>query len=160
MRKGFTLVEVIITMSLVAIIASFSALYIREGFSAWLFLGRQKRLVAVGRSALNRVVRELKTCDGTENLVTFEASELSFINIDAESITFSQSGTDLLRGSNVLQRGLQDPGGVSFTYLDKNGNVSAVRDDIRLVRCRLTFVQGGNRFVAESAAGIRNRSIQ
>jgi type II secretory pathway pseudopilin PulG len=160
MRKGFTLFEAVIVIIIVVILAVVIALYIREGISAWQFFSGQKNLALSTRSAVNRVVRELKRCRQNTNITTHAAKEITFIDVDNKSVTFSQSGSDLMRDSDILLGNLRDPCGLTFTYLDEDGNQTAVPNQMRVVRCRLTVQEDANRFVIESAARIRIRKIR
>ncbi|MFH1347335.1 MAG: type II secretion system protein [Candidatus Margulisiibacteriota bacterium] len=159
-RKGFTLIETLMVIILVGIISFVFAIYIREGFSAWEFLSGQKSMTLSTRAALNRVVKELKRVKQSTNIITHTSKEVSFIDVDNNVVTFSQSGTNLLRGPDILLKNLRDPCGLQFTYLDKNGNQTAITNDMRVVRCLLTVVKGENKFVVESAARIRVRRIR
>lgn len=159
-RKGFTIIETIIVLVLVGILSLVFAVYIREGFGAWQFLSGQKRITLSSRAALNRVVKELKRAKQNTNIVTHTSQEVSFLDVENNTVTFSQSGSNLLRDSDVLLKNLQDPGGLNFTYLDKDGNQTAITSDMRVIRCRLTVVKGENKFVLESAARIRVRRVK
>ena len=153
-RRGFTIIETIIVVVLVGILSLFFAVYIREGFGAWQFLSGQKSITLSSRAALNRVVKELR--QNTE-IKTHTSKEVSFLDVDNNVVTFSQSGSNLLRDSDILLQNLQD---LKFTYLDKDGNETAIPSDIRVIRCRLTVVKGENKFVLESAARIRVRKVK
>lgn len=157
MRRGFTLIEGIVTAVLVGIIFWVFAFYIREDFDAWRFTVGQKDMVLSSRVAINRMVRELRR---DKEIYTHNSSEVTFKDINNDTVTFRQSGSDLLRNSRVLLENLKDPGGLTFIYLDKDGNETAVTDDIRAIRCRLTVEKGENRFVVESAARIRLKQIK
>ena len=157
MRRGFTIVEAITVIVLLGIISGVFAVYIREGFDAWRFLSGQKNIALSTRASLNRMVRELKRVKENANLTTFTSKEVTFLDVDNDLITFSQNGTDLLRNTDILLDDLQDPCGLFITYLDKDGNETAQKTDIRTIHVRLTVIKGENKFVIESAARIRVR---
>jgi prepilin-type N-terminal cleavage/methylation domain-containing protein len=159
MKKGFTLIEAIVAIVLVVILALVSGIFIREVFHASVSLRGQRSIALSNRTAMSRVVRELKRCKKNTNILTFTAKQISFLDINNNTVTFSQSGSNLLRGSAILLQNLQNPCGLTFTYLDKNGNQTATKANIRIVRCRLTVVKDENRFVTESAARIRVRRV-
>lgn len=160
MKKGFTLIEAITVVVLIGIISSLFAFYIRETFDAWRFISGQKEIALSSRTAINRVVRELKRIKKSVNIYTHAPDEIKFKDVDNNIVTFKQSGTNLLRDSSVLMENLQDPGGLVFTYLNKDGNVTAVPDDMRAIRCKITVDTGENKFAVESAARIRLKQIQ
>lgn len=160
MKKGFTLIEGIVVIVLVAIIALVVAFYIREGLFAWKFLSGQKNIALSTRAAMNRVSRELKRVKKNTNITTHASKEISFLDVSNNTVTFSQEGTALFRNSDILLENLQDPCGLNFTYLDKDGNQTAITNQMRVVRCRLIVVKDENKFVTESAARIRVKRIK
>jgi prepilin-type N-terminal cleavage/methylation domain-containing protein len=160
MKKGFTLIEQVVVLVIVGILALVFAVYIREGIGAWHFLSGQKNITLSSRAALNRVVKELRRIRQNTNITTHTSKEITFIDVENQTVTFSQSGSSLLRGSEVLLDDLQDPCGLNFSYLDDQGNETAITNQMRVVRCRLTVVKGDNKFVLESAARIAVRKIK
>lgn len=159
MKKGFTLIETIIVIMIVAVISMVIAFYLREGFHAWRFLSGQKSISLSTRAALNRVVREVKRAKKNTSISTYTSKEVSFIDVYNNSVTFWQSGSSLMRNSDTLLDDLRNPCGLQFTYLDKDGNVTLVKKDIRVIRCRLTAVKDESKFVIESAARIRIKKL-
>lgn len=159
-KKGFTLVEAIIAIVITAIIALAIATYIREGIEAWRFLSGQKSLALTSRSAMNRVVKELRRIRRNTNITTWSTQEITFLDVDVQTVTFSQEGTSLLRNGEVLLDNLEDPGGLQFSYLNETGSQAATSNDIQLVRCKLTVAKDDNRFILESAARIRVKRVK
>ena len=161
LKKGFSLIEAIVMIVLIAVLSSVFAVYIREGFNAWRFQSGQKNMVLSGRTALNRIIRELKHINKNTNIYSSSNQyRICFLDVMNNVVTYESSGTDLLRNSEVLLENLQTPDGLSFTYLDKNGLQTGNKSHIQVVRCRLTLVREDNKYVLESAARIRVREIQ
>lgn len=160
MKKGFTLIEMTVTIVLMGIISSVIALYIREGVDAWNYTKGHKGLAMSGRAAMTRIVKEIRRADENTNITVFTSSEISFQDIDGATITYSQEGTCLYRNADIMLDDLLDPGGLSLTYLDKDGNVTAEARGISAVRCRLRLLNGRHRLVLESAARIRTRRLK
>ncbi len=160
-KPGFTLIEAIIMIVVTALLTFIFAVYIREGFQAWRYQSGQKNMALSTRTALNRIIRELKHINKNESLFSSSNQyEVSFYDVDGNIVTYESSGTNLLRNSEVLLENLQVPDGLSFTYLDENGMSTGNKADIRAIRCRLTAVKDDNKFVLESAAQLRVRGIQ
>jgi len=139
-------------MVLVGILSAVFAFYIREAVLAWGFLSGQKSLVMASRGALNKMVRELKTAS---QMVTYTTSEVSFINTNGATVTFVQTGPDLYRGNYIILQNLKDPGGLGLTYLDQNGNQTALAPEIKTIWVELNCVNGANKFTLKSAAHLR-----
>lgn len=140
--------------------SSFIGMFLNEMCDAWDFFCDQKSMALGTRAALNRIVRELKRVDQNTNIITHTTQEVTFRDIDGELVTFLQSGDLLLRNSEVLMDDLDTPVGLIFTYLDQDGNPTAIPNEMRLVRCRIIARQGSNKFVVESAARVRIKKIK
>lgn len=155
LKPGVTLIETVVAMVLMGIIALVFFAYISEGFSAWFFVSGQKGLIFSGRAAINRMVRELKRIDKNDHISVFTTSEVDFIDVDNNSIVYSQEATRVRRNADVLVDNLLNPGGLVFKYLDSSGIETGTKSNIRAIRVRLTLVKGVNRYVVESAARLR-----
>ncbi|MBN2057497.1 MAG: hypothetical protein JW782_01700 [Candidatus Saganbacteria bacterium] len=160
LKKGFTLVEGLIAVILIALLIFVIGLYIREGVAAWGFLGGQKRLILSQRAAMNRLTKELKRARQNTNILTHTTKEVRFLDIENNLVRFYQSGPNLMRDSEVLFGELQDPCGLSLTYHDSDGNETANPSEMAFIRCRMTSQSGDNRFVLESASRLRVRRIK
>ena len=154
------MIEGIVSIILISTLSSFIGMFMNEMCDAWGFFCNQKSMALSSRAALNRIVRELKRVDQNTNIITHTSQEVTFRDVDGEMVTFMQSGDLLLRNSEVLMDGLETPTGVIFSYLDEDGDPTAITNQMRLVRCRLIARQGPNKFVVESASRIRVKRIK
>lgn len=155
-RKAFTLIELILVITIVGIIAAVVPTFISASLDSWIFNTTERDLVFGARLAINRMVREIRQLKNSDSITTFTDTEVAFLNIDDASINFRQSANSLLRNSFELANKLQDPGGLTFTYLDANGAETGIQDDIRMVRIKLILVSAGNIITIQSLARFRN----
>lgn len=155
-EKGFTLTEVVLVIVILGIIVSMSAPFISASLDSWLFHKTERDVVFSARLALNRMVREIRQAKNPSSITTFTVTEFDFLRIDNTQVDFKQSGNSLLRNSNELTNKLQASGGLSFTYLDTDGNVATTKDNIRMVRVKLVLVSGDSSVTIESLARLRN----
>ncbi|MEA3492764.1 MAG: prepilin-type N-terminal cleavage/methylation domain-containing protein [Candidatus Margulisiibacteriota bacterium] len=159
-RQGFTLIELITVISLIAIITAVLTFFLWEAIDTWAFLSGQKGIAMSTQSAMYKVVRELKRVDGNSSISTFTSKEVTFTDINSNTITFSQEGTSLYRNSDILLDDLDASNGLIFSYLDTDGNPVASNEAIGVIRVDLMVVKGDNRFVIESAARVRTRRME
>jgi prepilin-type N-terminal cleavage/methylation domain-containing protein len=153
---GFTLIETAIVISLLAVISFGIASFIMTSIQAWLLISQRDAVVGRSRTAMNRMVYELRRIKKPQNILTSEAAEVGFLDLDSQIVDFKQSGATLLRNADILATGLASPEGLRFTYLDATGEVTAVKQDMRSIRILLVLTSGTQLTTLESAARIRN----
>lgn len=149
------MIENIIAIVLVSIITTVVGVYIVQAFKSWAFISSQKGMAFSNSSAMYKVLKEIKTADRNTNILTFTADQLSYKDTNNNTITYSQNGYELLRNSDVLLNNLKNPGGLVFTYLDSNEGTAITKDTIRVIKVKLSTLNGTNQFILESAARLR-----
>jgi type II secretory pathway pseudopilin PulG len=153
--RGFILIESIIAIVLGAIVSVVVSYYIVQSFNSWVFINAQKSMEFSNRMAVYRMVRDIRTTNTTANILTFTSSSFSFKDSGNNTITFSQTGTALYRNSDVLAQDIVNPGGLSFSYFDGTGTVTASRDSIDVVNVSLSSRNGVNMFNNACSARLR-----
>lgn len=154
--KSFTLIELIMVIVLVGIIAGVITPFLANSFRYWVLTRSERDAIFSARLAINRMVREIREIKNVSSITVFTPTQFTFTDINDNSIDFRQSGSSLMRNSYELSDKLQNPGGLTFTYLDQNGNVTAVQNDIRMVRIGLILQKGDATVTLESLARFRN----
>ncbi|MEO0094170.1 MAG: prepilin-type N-terminal cleavage/methylation domain-containing protein [candidate division WOR-3 bacterium] len=154
--KGYTLIEAIIVITLIAIIAFGFGSFIVTAMQNWILVSSRDSLVNNARHAMNRLTAELRRIRKPQNILTYTTSEVEFIDIDANTINFKQSGVNLLRNTDVLVTNLATPEGLRFTYLDATGEVTNVKQNIRSIRVWVYLISKDQFTTLESSARIRN----
>ena len=100
------------------------------------------------------MVTEIKGINKPQNIITAIATYCAFNDINSQTVSYTASGNQLLRNGSPLITNLS---GINFTYLDSSGNSTAVINNIRSIRVRLTMQPGGTSPITlESSARIRN----
>jgi len=155
-KKGFTLIETIVTTTLLAIIAFGIGSFIVTSLQAWVFMSGRESAVGRTRSSINRITAELRRINRPQNILISTDSECQFIDLDINTIDFKQSGTNLLRNNDILATGLASPEGLRFTYLDATGEATSTDLDVRSIRVWLSLTSGTQATTLESSARIRN----
>jgi hypothetical protein len=142
----------------VAVVVSVLAVVISSGLRAWFFIRGQREFMMDGRSAIKRMVKEIRRVkDPADGLLTFNSGALRFRDIDEQEIIYTQSGVDLTRNGAILLSSLKSPGGMTFSYLDSLGQPTASRESVRLIRIDLFITEGENQVRLRGSAGVRNR---
>lgn len=153
-KYGFTLVEFVIGMT-AGVSVALVAVFLWSPVSNWTMTQARRSGTSEAQAAAMRMIKEINRIKSPGDIQTFVVDSLSFIDIDNQNITFQKSGTDLVRNTDVLARNVNN---LAFEYLDANGNVTAIKANIRVVRFTLGILSGGNTISLMSAARIRNTS--
>jgi prepilin-type N-terminal cleavage/methylation domain-containing protein len=164
MRKnGFTLVELVVVISVVGIISTIMGSMLLGTIKAWTFKFNRNDILWDGRLALDRMTREIRTIRNTTSVTTASSTQFRFIDAGNHDITYSMSSTNLNRteggAANLLAENVSS---LAFTYYDTNGNtiavpaVSPAATNIRRVRINFTLTKNGENVYLRSEASTRN----
>jgi prepilin-type N-terminal cleavage/methylation domain-containing protein len=135
---GFTMIEVVVTLLVAAILFGLGATVISGGFRSY-FLGREiMQNDWQGRLALERMTRELRTVRTATNLLIpippgdldiATLGQITFIDFAGNTIVYRQTGNTIERSQNAgAFQPLADnvgTGSLSFVYLQNDGATAA-----------------------------------
>lgn len=139
--KGVTLIELIMTITIVGILTAVSSLYIKETIDLWRFLSFRSEAVAQGRTALFRMEREIRQIRDNAAVIAASVSQLRFFDINNVDINFTLSGGDLMRNADILASGASD---LTFTYYNSaNQAIVNPTTDIYRIDISVTIQSGG-----------------
>ena len=125
--RGFTLIEVIITLVIAGVLATIGATLLSSGFRSY-FLGRElAQDAAQGTLALERMTRDLRAVRSAADLTTIGASTISFVDVDGNTITYALSAGSVTRSQNggTAQPLAANASSLAFTYLQNDGQTTA-----------------------------------
>lgn len=130
--KGFTLIELILTIVLTSAIFAVSAISLEQGLSSYYHISERSTNLLAARYALDRMARELAL---SEDLLAKRISSISDTRIDFFDSTgvatnFLLSGTQILRSGQLL---LDNVTSLTFTGFDFNNNITTIGANIRRV---------------------------
>jgi len=150
---GFTLLELIIVIILTSLIAVVVSKIIAQGVQAHYTAKNVLDADWQGRLGMERMARDIRAVGSNSTITTATATQLVFTNIAGTSITYSLSGTYLMRNTQILADGIN---ALSFTYFDNTGTSTATLSLIRYVGIALTITKNNTNFSLSTAVYLRN----
>jgi prepilin-type N-terminal cleavage/methylation domain-containing protein len=158
MRKnGFTLIELVVVISVVGIISTIIGSMLLGAIDAWAFKFNRNDILWDSRLAMDRMTREIRTIRNAASITTASSSQFRFIDAGNKDITYGMSSTNLNRTENGATNLLaENVSSLAFTYYDASGAVTGVLVNIRRVRISLTLTKNGENVYLRSDASTRN----
>ena len=152
---GYTLVEMVSVIAILSIVALVSSGVLVQGMSTY-----ARTVPAMDASyqldhAQNVLRRELRDLAGTDTITTMGATSLSFDTKDGTTVTYSLSGTDLLRNGDLLAQGVT---ALAFRYWAADGTAATAAADVHFLETDLTVTVGSQSQRSQWAAFPRSLS--
>ncbi|MCE5195240.1 MAG: type II secretion system GspH family protein [Nitrospiraceae bacterium] len=149
-KKGFSLIELIITMVLIGIVAYVVASSLSTGIKAFFITDNRKEALDQARIAMERMTREIRNTnslgrdsDGDgfidATITTATANSFCFTNTENTIVSFRLLGTNIMRGQgscfpageNVLANNVT---ALNFQYILANGTSNSSPANPRQIR--------------------------
>ena len=161
--KGFTLVEIVITIVLIGILSGIAAIIILQGVRAYTDEKSRSDVHYQARLAVERVAREARLARSCADITPPGSNPFNiftFTKIDGATVTFDASTGNLTLDGNTLATNINaNP----FTLLDRNGNgppavpgCGAPPNDIWFVEINITDTQGSETLQMRTRVHPRN----
>jgi prepilin-type N-terminal cleavage/methylation domain-containing protein len=160
-RKGFSLIEFIIVITVLAVITSLAISLLVAIADAWVLHRQRRQMTEAGQIAIDRMAREIRRVRDRNSFTTAAASSLRFTDIDSTDITFDLSGTTLRRtlGGVTINPLADNVSALTFTYYDSAGATLsapvATPSNIRRIQVDITFTYSGSNFYLRSQVAPR-----
>lgn len=140
-KKGFTLIELILSVAIIGILAMVIAQALFTGVSSFDIVSKRKALLSDIRLAIDRMSYEITLIPDTNNIVSFSSSSLTF-NIPSENnITYTLNSSNITRSSAVIAGNVSS---LTFTYLDAAGASTAVKANIKRIGIEISASAGSS----------------
>jgi len=119
--RAHTFIELIMVLVVVGIIAVLGVPMLTATVDAWSFASRFQN-VGVSRAivAMNRMSREIRRVKSYNSVSIGQATQINFTDINNNAISYSLSGSDLLRNTDALCSNVSL---FDINYYDANGVV-------------------------------------
>lgn len=137
-ESGFSLLELIIVLTLSSIIAIVTSRIIYSQMDSVNTSMNGINASTQARVALERMARDLRNVASSASLLsTSTANKIDFVDSSGNSISYSLSGSTLLRNSDVLADNIQS---LTFNYYDKSGTIINPPPTTSTVYIKMTVV--------------------
>ena len=146
-EKGFTLIEVVVSLILLGIVAATAGMGLVTSVQGYMFCRQNGELIGKGETAITRIIKELADCTVTAGNATSISWTRSSANGGA-SYTFSWDGVSghplVLTDTNNNSDTLTDiVSSIAFAYYDNGGNVVAA-SVAKQVQVTMQLIGSGN----------------
>lgn len=136
MKKGFTLIELILTVIIVGLIAGVSAQVLLQGIDTYSLITSRKNAMDNARVSMDRMVSEfllLKSLD----ISSIQEAQIDFVDQLGGATNFKRVNTiDLYRGNDYMGGPLAL---LDFDFYKSDGTVTNVAADVRKINIELTI---------------------
>ncbi len=133
--RGFTIVELVLSIAILGVLGMALGPGIATSVQSYNLAASRRQSTAEARAGMERMVREIRQIPGTAQVISLGASNFQFQFPTGTAITYSLSGTNLLRNSDVL---VSNVSGLSFAYYDQTGAATATPSNVRSVQVQFT----------------------
>ena len=167
-QNGFTLVEMVITLTMLAVLASVAGPYLSNGVRAYNDTASAVHTLSNLRSSSERLVREIREIGNAGSYeilspITSPNSTLRFRKTDFEIVTIDTTASLLTLAYNSINTGtaytLSDElGSLSFNYWQADGVTAANNTlDVAFIEFELVLNHAGNNYAQRSRVALRNQ---
>jgi len=151
-RKAFTLIELVVTIAVLAVLAWLGLAATLSAVDTWGFLTQRKEILIDGSAAMDRMTREIRETKNSTSVTAANSTTFAFTDINNNSITFTINSGVINITENGATNGLSsNVTGLTFTYYDSNNSVIASpivapsATNIKRVRINITLSKGTSR---------------
>lgn len=134
--KGFTLVELVLTMTLISIVVVVTGLLMGRGLDAYRLVTQRTDAVHQARFAIVRIQKELEMLTDVTNA---QVERIGFRDPNLNAVDFRLVGSTLYRGSEILAESVTR---LAFTYYRDNGNETSSAPQVRRIHMEMTVDAG------------------
>jgi prepilin-type N-terminal cleavage/methylation domain-containing protein len=138
-QRGFTLIELVIVILVTGIIAAGASNLLYKGFLAYIEGKNISNVQYQSQLALMRMGIDLRNIRSSSDITTATSSQLTFVDINGSTVSYSLSGGQLLRNSVALAPSVTS---LSFTYYTSAGAATSTLTSIRYIVVTAVFASG------------------
>ena len=156
--KGFTLIEIIVTIVIVSILAGIAGIIITQGVRAYSDEQARSDVHQQARLGMERMAREIRVIRSRADITTMANTDLRFTDISGTTVGFNWGSPNLNRwngiGNDVLASNIT---AFTFAYYQQDGVTAAgAAATLWLVEITMTATQGTETLQLRSRVHPRN----
>lgn len=151
--KGLSLIELVITIVIIAIIFGIAALIIQKGSESYFKQESESDITNQGRYAIEKMAREIRATRSTADITTATAAQYTFTDSDGNAINYQFAGGNLNRNGTLLASNVSN---ASFQYYDNADVVTAVIANIWRIEIAFTVAKGSDSVAFKVSVHPRN----
>ncbi len=149
-KEGYTLIEILLVLVIIGILAGILIEPFRQGVQSYVGIETRADLTSQAREDTVRIVRELRNirteADNTPEISTANATSITFTDVMDNGVSFSLSGSTVLRKTDILADKVSS---LQFRYFDGSNTeltsfplTGADREKVRRILVILTMQEG------------------
>ena len=152
-QKGFTLIELVIVIAILAVLSAIVLPVLQSGFNAYF---TERNLVDAnwqGSLALSRMTRDIRDIPSTSGISVASATQFTFTDDTNNAVSYTLSGSTLFRNGIALANGVNS---VTFGYYSGSGAATASIVSIRYVTITLNITENATNLTLFATVNLRN----
>lgn len=141
-QQGFNIIELIIVIVVLGILASVAGPMIYQMSNAMITGTELQNISAKSRLSFERMERELRLIKSNSSSdLNIATNSITFTKLNNQSVTYTLSGTNLMRNSQIL---ISDVTSLQFTYYTSAGAVTTTGSSVRFIKIQVTIAQNSH----------------
>lgn len=140
-RKGFTLIELIVAVMLMAILSGVLASILAVNIDTISEISNRKKMIGPGMLAISTFQRDVSMLKGTDDILIASSTQFKFTDTYGNTWDYVIAGDSLSRGSSRLVAPVSNSG-TSFTYYAADNSTTTTISEIRLIKLLLVMDDG------------------
>ena len=149
-EKGFTLIEIVMVIVILGIIATIAAPLILNSARLANLQHDFANTTTQGQNAATQITHDIRNI---KSISTMDADELSFIDNNDETVTYSMNDGNLEQGSNILA---QNVSGLAFTYLNSSLSTTTDTSSVKYISFSFTITNNSESQTFANSIYLRN----
>lgn len=137
-QRGFSLIEVVLSIVILGIVVVVVGEILIQGYKLFTTSQNASKNDWQGLLVMQRFTKDVHNIRSANSVASIAASTLSFTDMGGTSVTYTQSGSNILRNGVILASGVT---GMSFNFLDKTGTITAVASLVRFISISITLTE-------------------